>query len=176
MLPITAKGSSIVAVAVLVLVASGSVMIPVSVARSGDVHRNFVAHLSAAAGVTTRGEGEAIFHLSKDGTTLSYKLIVSNINNVFMAHIHFVSSGNIVVWLFPSSTVDTTCLSNPSACEVQGRSDGVLVQGTITAADFTGELTGMTMSDLMAQITSGNTFVNVHTIQNPGGEIQGVIH
>ena len=158
--------------ALLALVAILPAMVPASSAMSD---RNFVAHLSAAPGVSTNAVGEAIFHLSRDGSTLSYKLIVANINNVFMAHIHLVSTGGIVVWLAPSSTPNATCLANHEACEIPGRFDGVLAQGTITAADLTGSLSGMTMADLIAQIVSGNTYVNVHTIQNPGGEIQGVI-
>ena len=34
------------------------------------------------------GEGQAIFKLRADGAELHYKLIVANIEDVFMAHIH----------------------------------------------------------------------------------------
>ncbi len=36
----------------------------------------------------TLAEGQAIFHLSDDGSTLSYKLIVANIDNLVASHIH----------------------------------------------------------------------------------------
>ena len=161
---------------VFLLLLVGTLSVVQFIGANASSGRNFVAHLSAASGVFTHATGEAIFHLSPDGSTLSYKLIDANINNVFMAHIHLVSTGGIVVWLFPSATPDLTCLSSPASCEIPGRFDGVLAQGTITAGDLTGSLSGMTMSDLVAQIESGNTYVNVHTIQNPGGEIQGIIH
>ncbi len=136
---------------------------------------NFVAHLSASPGLDTRATGEAIFHLSADGTVLHYKLIVANINNVFMAHIHLHSTHQIVVWLSPTVTPDPICLSNAVACEIPGRFDGVLIQGEITSADFTGALAGMPLTALIALFQAGSTFVNVHTIQHPGGEIEGTI-
>ena len=154
---------------------AGAVASAWTASATADSGTNFVAHLSAGPGVTTAAQGQAIFHLSKDGTTLSYKLIVSNIDNVFMAHIHLTSTHGIVVWLFPSTTPDPACLSSPPSCEIQGRSDGVLAQGDITSADLTGSLAGRPLTSLMAQIEAGNTYVNVHTIQNLAGEIQGPI-
>jgi predicted secreted protein with PEFG-CTERM motif len=155
----------------------------------------FAAQLSAASGVSSQATGNATFQLSPDGQSISYKLVVSNINNVFMAHIHLSPSGNIAVWLYPSpNTVSSgdekDCIAvlsggSPSSCTGYhaGRFDGVLAQGTITAADLSGSdtcagcsgLSPLTISGLISQIESGNTFVNVHTTQNPAGEIQGTI-
>jgi hypothetical protein len=155
----------------------------------------FGANLTAAPGVTTSATGQAIFQLSPDGQTLTYTLAVSNITNVFMAHIHLSPSMDIGVWLDPNpNTVAsgglTACaavLSNGpiASCPglISGKFSGVLSQGTITAADLSGNntcagcsgLSTPTMSALVAQIKSGQTFVNVHTMQNPGGEIQGTI-
>jgi hypothetical protein len=58
--------------------------------------KNFVAHLSGDEEVPVRetlAQGQAVFHLSKDGSTLSYKLIVANIENVVAAHIHLGAFG-----------------------------------------------------------------------------------
>ena len=52
---------------------------------------------------TTKAAGNAVFHLSKDGTELSYKLIVANIDNVVAAHIHLGApgvNGGIVAFLY----------------------------------------------------------------------------
>ena len=112
-----------------------------------------------------------------------------------MAHIHLSPSGNIAVWLYPSpNTVssgdETSCISvlsgeSSSSCTgyVAGKFDGVLAQGNITAADLSGsttcagcsELSPLTISALISNIESGQTFVNVHTVQNPSGKIQGTI-
>jgi hypothetical protein len=134
--------------------------------------RNFTASLKGreeVPAVETIAQGQAIFHLSKDGTELSYKLIVANIENVLMAHIHIGPAGvngPVVVWLYPEG---------PPPQLIEGRFDGILAEGVITEADLVGMLAGMTMDDLVAEMLAGNTYVNVHTTQFPGGEIRGQI-
>jgi hypothetical protein len=118
-------------------------------------------------------------------------LIVNEIHNVFMAHIHF-SDGSIITWLSPNPNVvglegQTDCINvlasgaNPSACPsyIKGEFEGVLASGTITAKNLEASdcagCNGFTFAQLIAAIESGNAFVNVHTLKNPGGEIQGTI-
>src|SRR2546430_2493749 len=68
----------------------------------------FTAHLSTSQEVQTppvtgHAQGEAIFHLNSDGTELSYKLIVANINDVLFAHIHMAPAGEngaVVAFLY----------------------------------------------------------------------------
>jgi hypothetical protein len=125
----------------------------------------------------SRGRGVAIFHLNDAGDELSYKLIASNIENVVQSHIHlapFGVNGPIVVFLFGPVGAGG------------GRTDGVLAEGTITAADFVGPLAGHAFSELLDAIRSGGAYVNVHTNDGvgdintgagdfPGGEIRGQI-
>ena len=125
----------------------------------------------------TRARGTAIFHLSDDGSALDYKLIVANIENVVQAHIHVGAAGvNGGVGVFLYGLV-------PAG---GGRVDGVIAEGTITAANFIGPLAGMSMGDLVALMQAGNTYVNVHTNDGvdptntgagdfPGGEVRGQI-
>jgi hypothetical protein len=146
---------------------------------------NFRTHLSGAEEVPVRltlAQGQAIFQLSEDGTSLSYQLIAANIKNVFQGHIHMGpagANGPIVVWLFPS----TAPMPGPTG---GGRFDGVLAEGTITAANLVGPLVGQPLSALMDAIAAGNAYVNVHTNDGvdptntgpgdfPGGEIRGQI-
>jgi hypothetical protein len=144
-----------------------------TVGTASAANSNFVAHLAGGAEVPpveTLAQGQAIFQLSKDGSELHYKLIAANIENVFMAHIHMAAAdetGPIVVWLYPP---------RPPAQLIGGRFDGVLAEGTITAEDLTGPLAGMNLSDLVAQMQAGNTYVNVHTNQHTSGEVRGQIH
>lgn len=149
--------------AVLVL----GMLVPAAFAQT---NRNFVAHLTGdeeQPPVSTQAQGQAIFHLSKDGTELRYKLIVANINDVRMAHIHLSPSGQVVVWLYPDA---------PPPQLIPGRFSGVLAEGTITSSDLVGPLAGQSLADLLAAIEAGNTYVNVHTIAHPSGEIRGPIH
>jgi hypothetical protein len=64
-----------------------------------------------------------------------------------------------------------------------GRHDGILAQGTITAANLVGPLAGQPLSVLVNALNSGNAYVNIHTNDGvdgvntgpgdfPGGEIR----
>ena len=83
-------------------------LVAVGTAVAG-VNRNWSTHANGSMEVPARAtsaQGQAIFHLSDDGTALEYKLIGSNIENAFMAHIHMATpgvNGPIVVWLYPST-------------------------------------------------------------------------
>src|SRR5262245_9038864 len=163
-----------------VLFAAGLVVVGVAVA---GINRNWSNHANGAQEVPPRdsqGQAQAIFHLSPDGTELDYKLIASNIDNVFMAHIHRNvpgQNGPIVVWLYPS----TAPVAGPVG---GGRTDGVLAEGTITAANIAPTAPpGYTFEQLLADMRSGNAYVNLHTNDGvddvntgpgdfPGGEIR----
>ncbi len=137
----------------------------------GAQSQTSVAHLSASEEVQTpaiqsNAQGQAIFQLSADGTALSYKLIVANIIDVQAAHIHLAPAGTngpVVAFLFHGPTTS-------------GRTQGVLAQGTITAADLIGPLAGHPLSDLVSAMQAGGTYTNVHTTAHPAGEIRGQIH
>jgi hypothetical protein len=43
------------------------------------------------------------------------------------------------------------------------------------ADDLSGPLAGETLQDLRDAMENGNTYINVHTAENPGGEIRGQI-
>ncbi len=150
---------------------------------------NFGTPLAAAnevmpAGVVndSRARGNVMFQLNAAGDALSYRLIVANIDNAFMAHIHRAAvgvNGPIVVWLYPSTV--------PAPGPVgQGRIDGVIAEGTITAANLVGPLAGKPLSELLDNLRSGTAYVNVHTNDGvppantgpgdfPGGEIRGQV-
>jgi hypothetical protein len=143
---------------------------------SRNVHQNtgnFGAHATGAQEVPareTRAQGQATFQLSADGSELSYRLIVANIEDVTQAHIHLApagANGPVVVWLYPSA---------PPAQHIEGRFQGVLGEGVITEASFVGPLAGMEMTDLIDHIRKGNAYVNVHTTLYPPGEVRGQIH
>ena len=133
---------------------------------------SFRAHLSGdqeVPAVETRATGQTIFKLSKDGTELSYKLIVANLEDIRMAHIHLApvgDNGGVVVWLYPSS---------PPPQLIEGTTSGILAEGVITSADLVGSLEGGDLQDLLDNMVAGNAYVNVHTVENPGGEIRGQI-
>lgn len=134
---------------------------------------HFRAHASGAQEVPandSRAQGQAIYHLSEDGTELHYKLIVANIQNVTQSHIHRAPAGvngGIVAWLYPSA---------PPAVLIPGRSQGILAEGVITDAQVIGSLAGSGVAGLLSEIRAGNTYTNVHTLQFPPGEVRGQNH
>jgi hypothetical protein len=157
-------------------------LVAVGAAVAG-VNRNWSTHASGDLEVPVRdtnAQAQAIFHLSKDGTELEYKLIASNIENVFMAHIHINRpglNGPIAVWLYPS----TAAVPGPTGA---GRVDGVIAEGTITASNLGGPLAGQPLSALVTALNTENAYVNVHTNDGvapadtgpgdfPGGEVRG---
>jgi hypothetical protein len=137
---------------------------------ASDSKADYIAQLSGGEqvpAVTTTASGTASFWLSSDGTELRYKLTVAGLNNVTMAHLHLGAAGENgppVVWLYPSA---------PPAKEVDGPSNGVLSEGSVTAANLAGPLSGKTIADLVAAIKAHNIYVNVHTREHADGEVRG---
>jgi hypothetical protein len=133
---------------------------------------------------STPASGNAIYKLNDDETAIRYKLIVEDITNVIMAHIHAGprgSNGPIVVWLYPSTTEDVR--ADPGG----GPIEGVTARGTFTAADLVGPLRDQPLSSLVTLLRNGGAYTNVHTSDGvapdnegpgdfPGGEIRGQIN
>ena len=115
--------------------------------------------------VKTAAKGEAIFQLSKEGNELTYKLTVSDIDNVTVAHIHdgkYGKNGPPIVSLYTGP-------------KKEGKFSGTLSEGKITARDLMGQLKGKLFSHFIEMIEDGHAYVNVHTDKYPGGEIRGQI-
>lgn len=117
--------------------------------------------------VDTEASGQASVVISADGTQASFRVQVSDLEDTTMAHIHLGARGENgppVVWLH----------SQDQAPElIEGEFSGTLASGTFTADDLVGPLEGGTLADFVAELAAGNTYVNVHTEANPGGEVRG---
>lgn len=148
------------------------VLVVASVAVAADGSGPYQTQLTGrneVPSVRTQAEGKANFVLSEDGLTLHYTLGVLQLEDTLQGHIHLGPAGMngpIVVFLYPDA---------PPPVLIPGFFSGVLAQGEITADDLLGPMAGMTILDLVAQMEAGQTYVNVHTVENPGGEIRGQI-
>ena len=112
----------------------------------------------------TSAIGVAEFKLGQDN--IMYIVNVTDIENVTAAHIHsgqVGENGPIVVTLFKEDT-PTTAMTT-----------GVLSEGNITATNLEGPMAGKLLSNLTSAMQNDQTYVNVHTQQNPNGEIRGQI-
>ncbi|HEX6304700.1 MAG TPA: PQQ-dependent sugar dehydrogenase [Anaerolineales bacterium] len=128
--------------------------------------RNFGAHLSGdeeVPPVDTQAQGQATFKVSEDESEMSFKLNVANIEDVVAAHIHCAPAGvngPVGVTLFSGGPVSP---------------DGTLAEGTITSPDPGNGCGWTSLEAVLSAISSGNAYVNVHTLANPAGEIRGQI-
>ncbi len=126
-----------------------------TVAKNNRRGQNFGTHLTGAEEVppvTTQGQGQVKFHLSRDKEKMGWKLNVSNISNVFAAHIHCGAvgvNGPILVTLY-------------TAAPAGGPASGRLASGSF---DPTGDpsIPLCNGAPLIKAMKAGNTYVNVHT-------------
>ena len=111
--------------------------------------------------VDTQGVGEAIFvPIQPANETIDFYVNATGIQAVTQAHIHSGSPGEngpIVVTLFTLNPVQ----------------NGVSINGSIAANNLEGPMQGKTVAELIDAIKSNTTYVNVHTEQNPEGELRG---
>ena len=127
---------------------------------------NFTAHLNGASQVPpfdTLAQGQFIGKL-RAGDELSYKLNVANIANIVAAHIHCGAAdvnGPVGVTLFLGSPMSV---------------NGTLAQGPILAPDANNGCGWLDIADVIAALESGDTYINVHTLQSLPGEIRGQVN
>lgn len=133
--------------------------------RSGDKF-NFSSSLKGSNEVPARetnAAGQVIVKINKDEQSLYFKIIASNIDDVFAAHFHLApagENGGVVVTLY-------TNFPQPS-----GPQNGILAEGVVTSDDFQNAFEDEDFSALIDAIRSGNIYVNVHTSRYPSGELR----
>lgn len=125
---------------------------------------NFSATLTGSSEVpanTSTATGKATFTLS--GTTVNYTITYTGLSGPPAAsHMHVgastTPSGPVVI---PFSGLPTTTSGTFS--------------GSFTQADIKVQTSPaiVTLDDLLGQMRAGNTYTNIHTSANPGGEIRG---
>jgi hypothetical protein len=187
-----------VAVVALVLMSCADQQLPTEItvplfARGANADFILGTHLTGDEEVLTsephpsssKAQGQAIFRVGKDETTVSFRLIAANIENVIMAHIHCGLPGEVgppVVWLYP--VIGTSGAPDEAG---GGRFSGVLASGSFSPEGVMclAANVGEDMS-LLDAMRAGLTYVNVHTNDGvgdantgpgdfPGGEIRGQI-
>jgi hypothetical protein len=131
--------------------------------------KTYTAQLSGkdvVSAVNTPATGTASFTVDATGTRMGFVLSVTNITDVIAARVHVGkpgSNGPGVLILYPGPTQS-------------GPFTGTLSGGSFSASALIGPLTGKTIADFVALIQSGQAYVKVGTLKNPGGEIRGQIH
>ena len=158
------KKISIVTLVIIILFVLASTTI-------ADNGRSFKADLTGAEEVPpleTDTTGRAHFVVNSGETEIKYKLDIKNAEAILGAagaHIHCAPTGvngPVVAFL---------------AGSVSGGFDGqVGIEATLTSANIVNNACGATIAELVQSMRDGNTYVNVHSVANPGGEVRGQIH
>ena len=145
-------------------------------AAPGDPGSSFFAYIDGNNEVpptATDVTGTASFRVREDGSALEYSILVYNISNVTMGHIHLGrpgQAGPIVLTLIPMQAPNSGLQS-------------IVITGAATAAQLEGPLKGQPLSALTSQMAS-NAYVNFHTSNGsatpgignyPAGEARGNI-
>jgi hypothetical protein len=125
--------------------------------------QKFVATLSGQEEVPpTNSQATGMADFTITGENAEYSVNASNIQGVTAGHIHSGGQGEngpIVVTLFkndsPTNEVSET--------------------GSITVDKLEGPMAGKQLTDLVTAMRNGEIYVNIHTEQNPNGEIRGQI-
>ena len=110
----------------------------------------------------TQSTATGMAEFTPSGESVSYTVNATGIQGVTAGHIHSAEkgkNGDVVVTLFKFDSPQNQVSEN----------------GTITADKLEGPMQGKQISDLAAAMTNGTTYVNIHTQQNPQGEIRGQI-
>ena len=167
--------------AILVLMALLALPATPAVATEGGKFKATLTGYEEVPALSSPGAGEFQAKLTSDGTAIEYTLTYSGLQNTFAAHIHLGQSGvagGVSAFLCGGG--------GKPACPLTGGT----VTGTITAADVIGPvgqgIAAGEFDELVAAMTAGVTYANVHTNDNvappntgpgdfPGGEIRGQI-
>ena len=124
--------------------------------------------------LSTPGIGRFSAKVSNDETEIQWELTFSSLETAALqSHIHFenaTNNGPVVVFL-------CTNLGNGPAGTQPCPAAGGTVSGTIHASDVGGGgaaqgLEAGNLAELIAAMRSGATYVNVHSVSRPGGEIR----
>lgn len=131
----------------------------------------FFAELSGAnenPPVNTDTTGEAKFRLSRGGDTLQFELKIEDGEDIITgagAHIHCggpTANGPIAAYLAAGSPAP-------------GFDGDIQLEASLNDQNVEPTPCGGTLEELVASMRAGNTYVNVHSAANPGGEIRGQI-
>ena len=115
--------------------------------------------------VDTTASGIAVFKVAED--SIWYLINVTGIDKVTASHIHggaLGENGPILASLYRTNDNFT------------GNINGTLTQGNITGQTLVGQAAARDqLFDIVSRMKNGTTYVDVHTIDYPAGELRGQI-
>lgn len=153
---------------------------PPSSSSSSSSNDQFSARLTGdneVPPVDTDATGRIRLVVNSAQDAVDYQISLSNLNGIVTgAHIHTGGSGTngpIVANLNVHGAFASASTGGVSGGGGASATTSTSTGGTLTSADLKGPLAGKQISDLVKIIEDGKGYVNVHTDQNPDGEIRG---
>jgi CHRD domain len=144
---------------------------------SGQVFSAKMTGYKEVPPVSTDTTGTIRVKANSQPQTLDYDLTLTNLNGVITgAHIHMGKpgfNGPIVADLNAPGLGGAAAASSSSSSGGGTAMTSNSVSGTIRFTDLKGPLEGKQITDLVKLIEEGRAYTNVHTEQNPDGEIRG---
>jgi hypothetical protein len=146
----------------------------VAMASDGGNERERLTGYEEVPALSTPGVGEFRATVSRSSDEIRYRLTFSGLEtDATQAHIHFeneTNNGPIVVFLCSN-------LGNGPAGTQACPAAGGTIRGTITAANVGAGAAAQGLAagefdEFVRAIRAGATYVNVHSVGRPGGEIR----
>ena len=116
--------------------------------------------------VDTPASGKAFFRLNQAETAIEFQLHVNEGLGITQSHIHCAPAGA------PGPIVVFLAGLHAAGLNIDGK---WISNATITEASIVNTACGATVEELAESMRSGNTYVNVHSLAVPSGEIRGQI-
>jgi len=135
-----------------------------------------------AATINTPASGEFTATISEDGTSIKYTETYRDLSStVTQSHIHYGRpglTGQVVLFLCTNLTPPVGP-PKPQACPTASPAtiSGTLTEADVIASPVVGgqgiDAGAAGFAEMVKAIRTGSAYVNVHTVNHPGGEIRG---
>jgi hypothetical protein len=143
-----------------------------SASAQAVIPQTYSAPLSVIAPYTQNLTGSGTFSTTINGNSATFVMTLQNITDVTMAHIHQLNSTLPLIGLIPDAPgpgpITVSAFNVTTARQFGGSYNASSIFTQAAPA-------GYTWTNLLTDIASGNAFVNVHTVQVPGGLLQGTL-
>ncbi|MDQ4073935.1 MAG: CHRD domain-containing protein [Thermoproteota archaeon] len=142
----------------VILTANGGLVVP------AFANEDYTTNLSGdeeVPSVNTNAEGNAKLEVDNDKREIHFDVEAEGLEDIVGGHLHYGEKGEngpVVVTLFGEESTNN---GNFEA------------SGTIQENDLEGPLENKDISDLVEHIEDKEIYINIHTEQNPDGEIRG---
>ncbi|MDQ3014521.1 MAG: CHRD domain-containing protein [bacterium] len=137
-----------------------------NMAYAGEMFSTNLNGSQEVPAVSTPAHGQAEFKEYQNSSKLDYTLTLNNIEDVTAAHLHCAMPGQNGPVVVPLFGAEDRSFKNGSIA-------GTISASDITEAGMTCQPNIQTFQHLIQAMREGKIYVNVHTVQNPQGEIRG---